>query len=65
MKPIIILVVINGVGNLNYFGITYSFAQEGLGFGYNSLIFGFVQMISFVFSRINFLYFRLHCQINT
>lgn len=50
LKPIIILVVVNGIGNLNYFGITYSFAQEGLGFGYNSMIFGFVQMISFVFS---------------
>lgn len=49
-KPIIILTTVNGIGNLFYFGITYAFGPKGLGFGYNNMIFGIVQMVSFIFS---------------
>lgn len=43
LKMILLLVFINAVANLNYFGISYSFAQEGLGYGYNSIVMGVVQ----------------------
>lgn len=48
-KPIILLTVIYGIGNLNFFGLSYSFDMEGLGFGYNSIIAGLVELLSFAY----------------
>ncbi len=46
---IILLTIVNTIANLNYFGISYSFAQEGLGYGYNSMVMGGVQFFSVLF----------------
>lgn len=43
---IILLTIVNTIANLNYFGISYSFAQVGLGYGYNSMVMGGVQLFS-------------------
>jgi hypothetical protein len=39
---------------MNYLGIAYSFAEVGLGYGYNSMMLGLVQTASILFVR-NFL----------
>jgi len=41
-KPMLLLTLIYGIGNLNFYGISYSFDMQGLGFGYNSIIAGCV-----------------------
>ena len=48
-KPILLLTLIYGIGNLNFFEISYSFDMESLGFGYNSVIAGLVEMASFAY----------------
>lgn len=50
---IILLTTVNAIANLNYFGISYSFAQVGLGYGYNSMVMGGVQFFS-LFVLCNF-----------
>jgi hypothetical protein len=42
LKQIILLTVIYGIGNLNFYSIAYAFDMEGQGFGYNSIIAGCV-----------------------
>lgn len=49
LKSIVLLTVIYGIGNLNFFGISYAFDAEGFGYGYNSLIAGCVEMVSFTY----------------
>ncbi len=56
LKMILLLTFINAIANLNYFGISYSFAQEGLGYGYNSMVMGGVQFFSLLFLSNQFLY---------
>jgi hypothetical protein len=55
LKPIAVLTIVYGIGNLNFFGNSYAFDAEGYGYGYNSLIAGCVEMVSFVFLGIFFL----------
>jgi hypothetical protein len=43
---ILLLTFVNIIANLNYFGISYSFSQVGLGYGYNSMVMGGVQLFS-------------------
>lgn len=57
---IILLTIINTIANLNYFGISYSFAQEGLGYGYNSMVMGGVQFFSIFFLSTFRLKFSLY-----
>lgn len=49
LKTIIILIVVNGIAHMNYLGIAYSFAEVGLGYGYNSMMLGLVQTASILF----------------
>jgi hypothetical protein len=57
LKMILLLTFMNAIANLDYFGISYSFAQEGLGYGYNSMVMGGVQFFSVLFlsNFINYL----------
>ncbi len=41
--------MVNGISHMNYLGIAYSFAQVGLGFGYNSIMLGIVQSSAILF----------------
>ncbi len=59
---IILLTFINAIANLNYFGISYSFAQEGLGYGYNSMVMGGVQFFSVLFLSNFNLILSLDCK---
>lgn len=36
------------MGSLNFYGTSYAFDVEGLGLGYNSMIAGFFEVISFL-----------------
>ena len=47
---------------MNYLGIAYSFGEVGLGYGYNSMMFGVIQFCSMFFTS-TFFYFikRLYC----
>lgn len=44
----IILFVIRFVGSIQFMGTSYAFDVEGLGLGYNSMIAGFLEIISFL-----------------
>ena len=57
------MTVIYGIGNLNFFGISFAFDAEGLGYGYNSLIAGCVEMVSFVY--LSKIFFSEDFTINT
>lgn len=39
---------------MNYLGIAYSFGEVGLGYGYNSMMFGVIQFCSMFFTSILF-----------
>ena len=62
LKSIILLTVIYGIGNLNFFGISFAFDTEGIGYGYNSMIAGCVEMVSFVYLSKIFIKERSHYQ---
>jgi len=53
---IILLTTVNSIANLNYFGMSYSFSKVGLGYGYNSMVMGGVQLFS-IFVLCNFLFY--------
>ncbi len=48
MKPIVILSVLRMTGCLNFYGTSYAFDVEGLGLGYNSIIAGLLEIVSFL-----------------
>ena len=58
----LLLTLIYGIGNLNFYGISYSFDMQGLGFGYNSIIAGCVEMVSFTFLSTILINLRLCSQ---
>lgn len=48
IKTLIIISIIRLIGSLNFFGTSYAFDVEGLGLGFNSMIAGFLEIISFI-----------------
>jgi len=62
LKTIIILIAVNGIAHMNYLGIAYSFAEVGLGYGYNSMMLGLVQFCSMFFVSKFIYYFRSYCE---
>ena len=48
-KPIILLTIIYGIGNLNFYGISYCLDMEGAGYGINNVIAGCVEIVSYGF----------------
>lgn len=47
LRPLIIVSILRSFGSLNFFGTSFAFDVEGLGLGYNSMIAGFMEIISF------------------
>jgi hypothetical protein len=54
---LIVVCILRTVGCLNFFGTSYAFDVEGLGLGYNSMIAGFMEIISFFGLSIYFYLF--------
>ena len=46
------LTIIYGIGNLNFYGLSYCLDEEGAGYGVNNVIAGCVEIISFSFLSI-------------
>lgn len=49
LKPLVLISIIRIVSLLNFWGTSYAFDVEGLGLGFNSIIAGFLEIISFYF----------------
>jgi hypothetical protein len=54
LKPIILLTIIYGIGNLNFYGISYCLDMEGAGYGINNVIAGCVEIVSYGFLSNSF-----------